>query len=240
MSHRVHPKAYRLREVKDWDSRWQTKKSLLGYLEEDFKIREFLEKRLQDCGVQSIEIEKFPDKINIIINTSRPGLIIGRGGKGVEELKQQLENKILKKKFLESKPAEILQSKTRAGKPPHLKLGSGGKEIKLDIKEIREPWTKAKLVSQWIATQLERRLPYRRVLKQGLDKIMASKSIKGARVQVSGRLNGAEIARSEWLGKGNLPRQNLRAEIDYDTARAYCNYGVIGVKVWIYKGERFA
>jgi len=216
MSHRVHPKAYRLREIKDWYSRWYTQKNLSTYLEEDFKIRNFLEKRLKDCGVQNIEIEKFPDKINIIINSSRPGLIIGKGGKGIEEIKQRLDNKILKNNFLKKK-----------------------KQIKIDIKEVRDPWYQANLVSQWIAFRIEKRFPYRKVLKQAIEKVTTSKAVKGIRVQVAGRLNGAEIARREWLKVGLLPRQNLRAEIDYGTANAYCSYGVVGVKVWIYKGERF-
>ncbi len=245
MSHRVHPKVYRLREANDWMSRWQVKNNFSEYLEEDFKIRKFLENRLKDCGIQSIEIEKFSGKVNIIINASRPGLIIGRGGKGVEELKNQLEKEIVKGKSPYRKSvvaADIAASEIQLAekqKDTDKKGKDKGKEIKIEIKEIREPWSKATLSSQWIASQLEKRLPYRRVLKQGLDKIMAYKFIKGARVEVSGRLNGAEIARREWLKKGRLPRQTLRADIDYGTAQAYCTFGVIGVKVWIYKGDKF-
>lgn len=131
-----------------------------------------------------------------------------------------------------SSEVQLMENQKRANKKC--------KEIKIEIKEIREPWSKASLSSEWIASQLEKRLPYRRVLKQGLDKIMAYKFIKGARVEVSGRLNGAEIARREWLKRGRLPRQTLRADIDYGTAQAYCTYGVIGVKVWIYKGDKFS
>ena len=226
MSHRVHPKAYRLRETSDWDSRWQFKKSIPQYLKEDFVIRDFLEEKLKDSGVQNIEIERFPGKANIIINTSKPGFIIGRGGKGAEELKKELEKKIIK-----SYKSLINQKLTALDKVKE--------EIRIEIREIRNPWAHSNIIAQWIAQQIERRMPYRRVLKQTLSKIMVNKEIKGARVEVAGRLNGAQIARREWIKNGQLPRQTLRADIDYGTARAYCTYGVIGVKVWLYKGERF-
>jgi len=152
--------------------------------------------------------------VNIIISSARPGLIIGRGGEGVEKLKRELENKIIKKK-----------DKKR--------------ETRIEIREIKDPWTSATLSAQWIAQQIEKRVRYRKVLKRALSKIRAHKEVQGARVEVSGRLNGAEIARREWLGEGRLPRQTLRANIDYAKAEAFCTYGVIGVKVWIYKGEKF-
>jgi len=227
MSHRVHPKAYRLRETNDWNSRWQTKKNLPGYLKEDFIIREFLEKKLKDSGVQNIEIERFPGKVNIIINSSKPGFIIGRGGKGAEELKRDLEKKIIKSYRLSVNKEEMTS------------LAQEKKEMRIEIREIRNPWIYSSIVAQWIAQQTERRMPYRRTLKQALSKVMGNKEIKGARVEVSGRLGGTQIARREWLQVGHLPRQTLRAKIDYGTARAYCTYGVIGVKVWIYKGEQF-
>jgi len=227
MSHRVHPKAYRLRETNDWNSRWQARKNLPEYLEEDFIIREFLEKRLKDSGVQNIEIERFPNKVNIIINASKPGFIIGRGGKGAEELKRDLEKKIIKSYKLSVNKKEIAS------------LTKKKKEIRIEIREIRNPWAHSRIVAQWIAQQIERRMPYRRTLKQALSKVMGNKEIEGARVEVSGRLDGTKIARREWLQTGHLPRQTLRAKIDYGIARAYCTYGVIGVKVWIYKGEQF-
>jgi len=214
MTHRVHPKAFRIKEITDWNSRGFYQKSLPQYLEEDFKIREFLKKKIGKLGVEKIEIERFPGKIIIIISSARPGLIIGRGGGGIEELKKELE----------------------------LSLVPGNeekKEIKLEIKEIKNPWASAPLAAQWIAQQIEKRIPPRRVLKQALDKITVSKTVKGARVEVSGRLGGAEIARRQWLKKGKLPRQTLRADIDYAQEEAFCTYGVIGVKVWIYKGEKF-
>jgi len=213
MAHRVHPKIFRIKETSDWNSRWLTKKKFPQYLEEDFEIRKFLGQALKEASLEKIEIERFPPaKINIIIETARPGLIIGRGGKGIEELKIRLEN--------------LVKTKEK-------------KEIRIEIREIRDPWSKANLCSQWIASQIEKRIPYRRCLKQALDKIMAHKEIKGARVEVSGRLDGAEIARREWLKEGQLPRQTLRADINYGTSQAFCSYGVVGVKVWIYKGEKF-
>ncbi len=213
MSHRVHPKIFRIKETSDWDSRWITKKNFSKYLEEDFEIRKFLEKGLKDSGIEIIEIERFPGKVNIVVSTARPGIAIGRGGEGIEKLRKELIKKILK-----------------SGKK---------RELKIEIKGIRDPWTRANLVSQWIAQQIEKRTPYRRVLKRALSKVMAHKEIKGARVGVAGRLNGAEIARKEWLKQGQLPRQTLRADIDYGETRAHCTYGTIGVKVWLYKGEKF-
>ena len=211
MSHKVHPKIYRAKRLTDWDSRWFNKKKKTQYLEEDFKIREYIDKKIGKLGVEKVEIERLPGKTIIIISSSRPGLIIGRGGTGIEELKRQLEKMISKEK----------------------------KELKIEIKEIRNPWTSAALSGQWVAQQLERRMPHRRVLKQVIEKIMASNEVKGARVEVSGRLGGAEIARREWLKKGRMPLQTLRADIDYAREKANCSYGVIGIKVWIYKGEKF-
>ncbi|MCK4781982.1 30S ribosomal protein S3 [Candidatus Parcubacteria bacterium] len=211
MTHKVHPRIFRIKKITDWDSRWVSKANLAKYLEEDFRIREFLEKTLKDAWIERIEIERFPNKLSVIINTARPGLIIGRGGKGIEQIKKRLEKEI--------------------------KVGK--RELKLDVREIKDFWTNAVLTSQWAAQQIEKRFAYRRVLKQALQKIMANKEAKGAKIELSGRLNGAEIARTEWLKEGRLPLQTIRARIDYGTANAHCTYGVIGVKVWIYKGEEF-
>ena len=192
MTHRVHPKAFRIRGIEDWDSRGFYEKDFALTLKEDLKIREFLQKKIGKLGLEKIELERFPAKINIIILTSRPGFVIGRGGGGVEELKKELEEKILKRKG----------------------------ECKIEIREVKSPWTSAPLVSQWMADQIEKRVRYRRVLKGALAKIMAQKGIEGARVEVSGRLNGIEIHRTEWLKKGRLPRQTIRADIDYAQNRA--------------------
>jgi len=216
MAHRVHPKAFRIKETTDWNSRGFYGKKFSEHLREDFEIREFLKKKLVNMAIEKIETERFPGKINVIITSVRPGLIIGRGGGGVGELKKELE-KTLKIKNI-SLPA---------------------KELRIEIREIKDPWLSASLVSQWIVQQIERRIPRRRVLKQALDKIMVHKTIQGARVEVAGRLDGATIARREWLKEGKLPRQTIRADIDFAQSEAYCAYGVVGVKVWIYKGERF-
>jgi small subunit ribosomal protein S3 len=210
---KVHPKIFRIKELSDWESRGFYEKDFGKLLEEDFRIREFLEKEIGKLGVEKIEIERFPGKVKVIISSARPGLIIGRGGEGVE----------------------VLRKKLGASLPPQREK----REIQIEIRESKDPWNHASLAALWMAQQIEKRVPYRRVLKQALDKIMAVKGVKGARVQVAGRLDGIEIARTEWLQRGRLPRGTLRADIDYAQDRAYCTYGVVGVKVWIYKGERF-
>ena len=222
MSHKVHPKIYRIGHITDWDSRWLAKKKTQDYLEEDFYIREFFKKRLKNASVEKIEIEKFLGKTNVAIFSARPGLIIGRAGSGITEIKKALEKKIYslrKRRLLKSSMQPAVSN--------------------IEIKEIKNPWLFAVLVSQWIADQLEKRIRYRRVLKQTLDKVMANKEVKGVRAEVAGRLDGKEIARTEWLKRGRLPRQTLRADIGFGTAEALCTYGKIGVKVWIYKGEKF-
>lgn len=247
MTHKVHPKAYRIRRIDDWDSRGYYKNPA-KYLEEDFKIREFLRKKLEKVGVERIEIERFPNKLNIIISSARPGLIIGRGGEGIEELKKELKEKIKVDsrkwnidEFLENKKKKKAKIKTiiepLSGKREN--KGEDKREVRIEIKEIKDPWTSAGLSAQWIAYRIEKRIHHRRVLKQALSKIMAHKEIKGAKVEISGRLNGAEISRREWSKEGQLPLQTIRADIDYAKARAYCTYGVVGIKVWIYKGEKF-
>ncbi|HUW71576.1 MAG TPA: 30S ribosomal protein S3 [Candidatus Humimicrobiaceae bacterium] len=221
MSKKVHPKAFRIKQITDWESRGFYKKDFGKLLKEDFEIRQFLKKKIGKLGVEKIQIERATGKTNIIIFSARPGLIIGRGGGGVESLKKELEEKIFKGE-------KSISAKAMAGK-----------EIKLEIREIRDPWATAALTAQYISQQIERRIPYRRVLKQSLDKITTVKGVEGARVQVAGRLGGIEIARTEWLKKGRLPRQTLRADIDFAQDTAYCTYGTVGVKVWIYKGEKF-
>jgi len=220
MAHKVSPKSYRIKRTGDWLSRGFYKKPSES-LEEDYLIRSFINKKLSRVGVENIEIERFPSKINIIITSSRPGLIIGRGGEGIEKLKKELEKEIIKKS------PRIKNEKERK------------KQIKIEIREIKNPWTSASLTAQWAANQIERRVPYRRVLKQTISKAITNKEVKGVKIEVSGRLNGAEIARREWLKKGRLPLQTIRSDIDYSLAEAHCNYGTIGVKVWLYKGDKF-
>jgi len=220
MTHKVHPKSFRIKEISDWNSRGFYGKNLREKLEEDFKIREFLKKRLKEAGVQRVEIERSPNEVNIIISSTRPGIILGRGGMGVEILQKTLKEEILKEKNRQ-------------------KTASKRKEIKIEVREIKNPWSQSSFVAQWVAQQLEKRMHHRRVMKHSLEKVMGQKEVKGVRIEVSGRLNGVEIARREWLQKGSLPRQTIRADIDYAGEEAYCTYGVIGVKVWIYKGEKF-
>ncbi|MBI4138308.1 MAG: 30S ribosomal protein S3 [Candidatus Wildermuthbacteria bacterium] len=210
MSHKVHPKIFRIRETKDWTSRWIVKRNFSTALQQDYLIRQFLEKKLKEAGLESVEIERFADRIIVIVNSARPGLIIGRGGAGVELLRKQLQ-----------------------------KLAPGMKDMRLEIREVKNPWESSVLAAQWIAQQLEKRMPFRRVLKQAMGKLMANKSIQGARLQVGGRLGGADIARTESLKEGRLPLQTIRAKIEYARETARTTYGAIGVKVWLYKGDEF-
>ncbi|MDZ4232098.1 MAG: 30S ribosomal protein S3 [Candidatus Pacearchaeota archaeon] len=211
MSHKVHPKIFRIRETKDWSSRWVSKRLFAKTLEEDFRIREFLQGKLKEASLESVEIERSAGRITVIINTARPGLIIGRGGSGIELVKKQLQRYVI----------------------PNVK------DIRLEIREIKNVFESAVLVAQNIAQQLERRMPHRRVLKQTMQKVMANKGIQGAKLEVSGRLGGADIARREKLKEGRLPLQTLRAKVEYALEEAKTTYGTIGVKVWLYKGEEF-
>jgi len=212
MAHKVHPKAFRIKEMKDWSSRWIDQKNYAKTLQEDFVIREFLLKKLKEASVESVDIERILGKIMVIVTSGRPGLIIGRAGAGIESLRKSIEG---------------LVGKTKA------------KEVRLDVQEVKNPWGSATLTAQFVAQQLEKRMPARRVLKQTLQKVMTTKGIEGVKVEIAGRLGGAEIARREWLKQGRLPLATLRAKIDYGFAEALTTFGTIGVKVWIFKGEEF-
>lgn len=216
MAHKVHPKSYRIRGTEDWNIRGFYGKKMPRYLQEDILVKDFLREKLSDASVANIQIEHSENKINIIIETARPGLIIGRGGNGIELLKTEIEKKIRKK----------------------LKTGEL-REIKLEIKEVKNPWVSSALIAQIIAQQIEKRMPFRQVLKKSIEKAMSSREALGIRIEVSGRLNGIEIARREWLSQGKMPRNTIRADIDYAQSEAHCTYGKIGIKVWIYKGEKF-
>jgi len=241
MAHKVHPKLYRIKEMADWRSRGFYKNQPV-WLEEDFRIREFLNKKLGSIGIEKVDIERFPGKINVIIFSARPGLIIGRGGEGAELLKKELDSKVFKKltfsqtlRMSIEKPLEVGEKRKASQKDSD----EAKKEIKIEIREVKDPWTSAALAGQWVAQQIEKRIPFRKTIKQALSKIITAKGVQGARIEVSGRLDGKEIARREWLGSGQMPRQTIRAEIDYAKVEAHCTYGIIGIKVWIYKGERF-
>ncbi|MFA5878395.1 MAG: 30S ribosomal protein S3 [Candidatus Staskawiczbacteria bacterium] len=214
MAHKVHPKSFRIKGSEDWIIRGFYGKKIAKKFEDDFKIREFLIKKLAEASVADVEIEHSMNKMNVIIFTARPGIVIGRGGEDVEKLKGTIRKMMGAQK-------------------------NDKREIKIEIREIKNPWMSAALVGQQMAQQIEKRIPFRQVLKRTIERVMENKEAKGVRVEVSGRLNGVEIARREWLRLGRLPRQTIRADIDYADARAYCTYGVVGIKVWIYKGEKF-
>ena len=216
MSHKVHPKSFRIRGIEDWNIRGFYGKKMPQYLEEDFLIKDFLQKKLVEASLAGIEIEHSANKLNIIIETARPGLIIGRGGEGVELLKLEIEKKIKRK----------LKSALK-------------RQIKIEIKEVKNPWISATLVAKMAAQQIEKRIPFRQVMKKSIERVMTNREVKGIRMEMAGRLNGIEIARREWLSQGRLPRNTLRADIDYAQDEAHCTYGKIGIKVWIYKGEKF-
>lgn len=188
------------------------RKNFCALLEQDVHIREYLEKKLRGAAVDAVEIERSPNAATIVIRTGRPGIVIGRGGGGIEDLQKQL-------------------------------VKVSGKDVKTQIKvkveEVRNTEASAMIMAENIAEQLEKRMPHRRIMKQAMEKMMANKSVEGAKIKLSGRIGGAEIARREWLGKGRLPLHTLRAHIDFATAEAHTTYGVIGVKVWIYKGQVF-
>ncbi|HJN62719.1 MAG TPA: 30S ribosomal protein S3 [Candidatus Paceibacterota bacterium] len=216
MTHIVHPYVHRLGVIRDWKSHWfGDKKKYKEFLKSDVLLREFLEKKLRDFYVSSIEMERNEKSLRIILKTSRPGMIIGRSGDGSKKLKDDVSKFIRKQKLL------------------------GAEEVKIDIEEIRSPESNAGIVSAMIREGLEKRFPFRRVLRQTIEKVMANRDVKGAKIIVSGRLGGAEMARKEEVKKGRIPLQTFRADIDFSSERAILPYGSIGIKVWIYKGEVF-
>ena len=217
MSKIVHPYAHRLIILRDWKSRWfADPKKYVAYLKGDVLIRQYLEKKLRGMYISSIEIERSRKATRFIIKTSRPGLLIGRNGEGATKLKEE----ILKK-----------MDKLKLPRP---------EDFKLEIMEIANPEADAAIVAYMIAEGLEKRMPYRRVIKQIIEKVMTARGVEGARVVLSGRLGGAEIARTEELKRGSIPLQTFRADIDFKRERATLSYGVVGIKVWIYRGKIFA
>lgn len=222
MSHKVHPKIFRVKGIEDWLSHGFYGNKPLKNVREDFVIREFLTKKLKEMSAEKIEIERYTNKTMVVIHSARPGLIIGRGGEGIEKMRQELLKDIFRRNKLTLK-----------------ELNELNKRLKLEVKEVPNPWTSSVLVGQWIAQKIEKRTPFRKTIKQAIEKVMGVKSVKGIKVAVAGRLDGAQIARAEWLEKGRLPRQTIRADIDYALVEARCTYGTIGIKVWIYKGDKF-
>lgn len=235
MSHKVHPIGFRLGVNVDWSSRWFDLKNYPQKLREDIAIKAYLVKKLRGAGLEKVEIERTGNKVLVIVNSSRPGLIIGRGGSGTEDLNKSLEKILHKTRVAMREPpaSQKLQpaSTRRRGERGELP------QLRLEIREIRNPEAFASLVGLSIAEQLEKRMPFRRVLKRSIERIMANKEVKGAKIIVSGRLGGAEMARRERIKEGVMPCNTLRSKIDFSVQEAYTTYGVIGIKVWIYKGE---
>lgn len=215
MSKVVHPYAHRLVTLRDWKSRWFADKKYSHLLASDVVIREFLAKKLRGFYVSRVDIERNAKATKIIVHTSRPGMIIGRGGDGATKLK-----------------ADIIKTLAKRGI-------KASEDLKLDIVEVTNPDADAAIVGCMIAEGLEKRLPYRRVLKQTIEKVMAARGVKGARIFLGGRLAGSEIARTEQIKRGSIPLQTFRADVDFAREKAHMSYGDIGIKVWIYRGEVF-
>lgn len=211
MGQKVNPIVFRLGYIKTWPSHWYSsrKKGYAKLLRQDVEIREYIGERLKEAGVAVVEMERGANSLTVTIKAAKPGLIIGRGGAGIEELKKTLKKKFLKKE-----------------------------NLTVNIQEVERPALSAPVVLQSMAADIEKRLPFRRVLKHALERLGKAGAL-GARVWVAGRLNGAEIARTEVLSFGTLPLHNLRADIDYAFGEANTIYGKIGIKVWVYKGEVF-
>jgi len=218
MTHVAHPYVQRLGIVRDWKSRWFSAepKRYREYLRTDKKVRAFIEKKLRGMYVAEIEIERDDKAMRVILRTSRPGLIIGRSGEGAAKLKGELDKLVRGLKLSETP------------------------DIKLDVEEIRVPESNAAIVAQMIVEGLEKRMPFRRVMKQTVEKVIANRDVEGVRVILAGRLGGAEMSRREETKRGRIPLQTLRADIDFARERAILPYGTLGVKVWIYRGEVFA
>lgn len=205
MGQKVHPKGLRVGVIYDWDSRWFARKNFSELLLEDQKIRDHIKNKLYHAGIPRIEIERKPQEITVIIHAAKPGVVIGRGGTGIEVLRRELSSMT-------------------------------GKRVIIHAMEVKRPELDAQLVAENVAEAIERRVSYRRAMKQAVMRAMRS-GAKGIKIRVSGRLAGAEIARSERIGQGTVPLHTLRADVDYGFAEAHTTYGRIGVKVWIYKGD---
>ena len=208
MGQKTHPLGFRLGITQKHRSSWfETKENYPTILEEDYKIRKHIESNLSSAGISKIEIHRKSDKIELEIHTSRPGIIVGRSGLGIEKLKEDLS-----------------------------KVLHNNKHLRINVSELAKADSDASLIAEFIAQQLEKRVAFRRATRQAIQKAQRL-NVQGIKVQVSGRLNGAEIARSEWVREGRVPLQTLRADIDYATKRAQTTYGVLGIKVWVFNGE---
>lgn len=205
MGHKVNPIGLRLGIVRNWNAKWFATRGYKDYLLEDIRIRSIIKEKYSNAGIPAIDIERLPGRVKVVIYASRPGIIIGRGGGGIEELRK------------------VLSEET-------------GKNIAINIQEVKNPDLEAQLLAESVAFQIERRVAYRRAMKHVVSRALKA-GAKGVKVACSGRLAGAEIARSEWYREGSVPLQRLRADIDYGFAEANTTYGKIGIKVWIYRGD---
>lgn len=210
MGQKVSPVSLRLGINRDWSSRWFGGAKYPAFLKDDLAIRDFLQKRLKNAGVDAVHIERGNNAMRVTIHSARPGLIIGRGGTGIQDLQQKL--------------AKLLKNKV---------------PLQLEVQEVKSPDASAAVIAESIVDQIEKRIPYRRIMRMTMIKVMANRDVKGAKLQLSGRLDGAEIARREHSESGSLPLQTLRADIDFVRATAFTTYGTIGIKVWVYKGQVF-
>lgn len=215
MGHKVHPFSFRLGVTEDWKSKWCNSKNYQEYLKQDIGLRRFLEKKLAKASIENVIIERSANLLTVNIFSGRPGMIIGRGGTGADELKNEIKDKVNKKN------------------------ADNNLEVRVNIQEVKHPEISAKLVAQSIAEQIEKRTPFRRTLKKAIERVIQNREVKGVKVSLSGRLNGAEMSRREWLSEGKIPLQTLRSNVDFAQVNAHTTFGVIGVKVWIYKGEVF-
>ena len=205
MGQKVHPVGFRLGVIKDWQGKWYADKDYTRLLHEDLQVRRMLMKRLADAGVPRVEIERSANQMTVTIHSAKPGIVIGKSGAKVEELRRELE-------------------------------GLTGKRVRVTIQEIRQPEMDATLVARSVAEQLEKRVAFRRAMKQAVSRSIKA-GAKGIKVMCSGRLGGAEMSRREWEREGRVPLQTLRADIDFGQAEALTTFGVVGVKVWVYRGD---
>lgn len=223
MTHRVHPYVFRIGETTTWKSRWFNLKRYQVLLREDTLLREWLWKRLASMRVSSIEIERSPNTLTIIVKTARPGILIGRGGEGIERLRHDIQDRIRRIAKNAPRPRRVAEKR----------------DLKLNIEEVRSPETDARIVGEEIKEDIEKRIRFRRILKQAVERVMTHREVKGVKIMLSGRLDGAEMSRTEWQKRGRVPLQTIRANLDYALVEALTTYGTIGIKVWIYKGDVF-
>ena len=210
MGQKIHPRLFRTGVLYNWSSKWFADRDYSKFLQQDIRLKEFLIKKFKDASVADIEIERSPRSVTVIIHSAKPGMIIGRGGQGIEDLKKQIKQQYIRGKI----------------------------NLTLTIQEVTDPGTSAELIAQTIVADVEKRIPYRRAMKQAIFRLERA-GVKGVKIQLAGRLNGAEISRSEMLNRGSMPLHTLRADIDYALRVAHTTYGTIGVKVWVFKGHKF-